>query len=140
LRAFADNPPFAPWIYRIVINQARNRQRWWRRRRRSEQVSLDEHLQQFGDLESKSTCLPDRLLASKETASQIWQALDGCRSTSARPWCCARSTAALRRDRLFARRCGGHRSSRGSPARVRRCVPNCWGCAHDRIHRLRNGS
>jgi RNA polymerase sigma-70 factor (ECF subfamily) len=39
-------------------------------------VSLDEHLQQFGDVESKGDVLPDRLLASKETASRIWQALD----------------------------------------------------------------
>ena len=63
-------------INRNVINQARNRQRWWRRRRRSDQVSLDEHLQQHGDMESKADVLPDRLLASKETASRIWQALD----------------------------------------------------------------
>jgi RNA polymerase sigma-70 factor (ECF subfamily) len=39
-------------------------------------VSLDEHLQQFGDVESKSDVLPDRLLSSKETATRIWQALD----------------------------------------------------------------
>jgi RNA polymerase sigma-70 factor (ECF subfamily) len=39
-------------------------------------VSLDEHLQQFGDLESKGEALPDRLLASKETAARIWHALD----------------------------------------------------------------
>ena len=29
------------WIYRIAINQARNRSRWWRRRRRDATVSLD---------------------------------------------------------------------------------------------------
>jgi RNA polymerase sigma-70 factor (ECF subfamily) len=29
------------WIYRIAINQARNRWRWWRRRRRDATVSLD---------------------------------------------------------------------------------------------------
>jgi RNA polymerase sigma-70 factor (ECF subfamily) len=39
-------------------------------------VSLDEHLQQFGDVESKGDVLPDRLLASKETAAKIWQALE----------------------------------------------------------------
>ena len=73
---FRGQSALKTWIYRIVINQARNRQRWWRRRRRSDQVSLDEHLQQFGDLESKTDVLPDRLLASKETASRIWQALN----------------------------------------------------------------
>jgi len=29
------------WLYRIAINQARNRWRWWRRRCRNETVSLD---------------------------------------------------------------------------------------------------
>lgn len=29
------------WIYRIAINQARNRWRWWRRRRRDSTVSLE---------------------------------------------------------------------------------------------------
>jgi len=77
LASFRGQSALRTWIYRIVINQARNRQRWWRRRHRSEQVSLDEHIRLFGDtMESKGDVLPDRLLASKETASRIWQALD----------------------------------------------------------------
>jgi RNA polymerase sigma-70 factor, ECF subfamily len=76
LGSFRGQSALRTWIYRIVINQVRNRQRWWRRRHRDSQVSLDEHLQQYGDFESKSDVLPDRLLASKETASRIWQALD----------------------------------------------------------------
>ena len=76
LSSFRGQSALRTWIYRIVINQARNRQRWWRRRHRASQVSLDDHLHQFGDLESKGEVLPDRLLASKETASRIWQALD----------------------------------------------------------------
>ena len=76
LSSFRGQSALRTWIYRIVINQARNRQRWWRRRHRSSQVSLDEHLKQFGDVESKADVLPDRLLASKETSTLIWQALD----------------------------------------------------------------
>jgi RNA polymerase sigma-70 factor (ECF subfamily) len=76
LSSFRGQSALRTWIYRIVINQARNRQRWWRRRHRSSQVSLDDHLHQFGDVESKGDVLPDRLLASKETAAKIWQALD----------------------------------------------------------------
>ena len=76
LSSFRGQSALRTWIYRIVVNQARNRQRWWRRRHRSEQVSLDEHLQQFGDMESSGDLPPDRLLASKETAARIWQALD----------------------------------------------------------------
>jgi RNA polymerase sigma-70 factor (ECF subfamily) len=75
LSGFRAQSALRTWIYRIVINQARNRQRWWRRRHRSEQVSLDQHLQQFGDMESKGDVLPDRLLASKETAGRIWEAM-----------------------------------------------------------------
>ena len=52
ISSFRGQSALRTWIYRIVVNQARNRQRWWRRRHRGEQVSLDEHLQQFGDVES----------------------------------------------------------------------------------------
>ena len=77
LASFRGQSALRTWIYRIVVNQARNRQRWWRRRHRSEQVSLDEHIRLFGDsMEAKADVLPDRLLASKETASRIRQALD----------------------------------------------------------------
>ena len=76
LSSFRGQSALRTWIYRIVINQARNRQRWWQRRHRSAQVSLDAHLQQFGELESEGEVAPDRLLASKETAARIWNALD----------------------------------------------------------------
>jgi RNA polymerase sigma-70 factor (ECF subfamily) len=75
LSRFRGQSALRTWIYRIAVNQARNRIRWWRRRHRGDQVSLDEHLTNFGDLESKQDILPDRLLASKETATKIWQAL-----------------------------------------------------------------
>jgi RNA polymerase sigma-70 factor, ECF subfamily len=77
LAGFRGQSALRTWIYRIVVNQARNRQRWWRRRHRSEQVSLDEHLRQFGDLEQKNDpSTPDRMLARKETATRIWGALE----------------------------------------------------------------
>ena len=76
LSSFRGQSALRTWIYRIVVNQARNRQRWWRRRHRGSQVSLDDHVQQCGDFESASTVLPDRALASKETAERIWRALD----------------------------------------------------------------
>jgi RNA polymerase sigma-70 factor (ECF subfamily) len=75
LSSFRGRSALGTWIYRIAVNQARNRRRWWTRRRRNDQVSLDEHLLKFGDLESKQDILPDRLLASKEDAARIWQAL-----------------------------------------------------------------
>ncbi len=38
---FRGDSDLRTWIYRIAINQARNRWRWWRRRRREATVSID---------------------------------------------------------------------------------------------------
>ncbi len=50
IHAFRGHSALRTWIYRIVVNQARNRQRWWRRRHRAQQVSLDQHIQEHGEL------------------------------------------------------------------------------------------
>jgi len=77
LRHFRGQATLRTWIYRIVINQASNRQRWWRRRRKSQQIALDEQGPLMGELaESRSFASPDRLLQQQETAGRVWQALD----------------------------------------------------------------
>jgi RNA polymerase sigma-70 factor (ECF subfamily) len=38
---FRGDSDLRTWIYRIAINQARNRWRWWRRRHRDNTVSID---------------------------------------------------------------------------------------------------
>ena len=38
---FRGDSDLRTWIYRIAINQARNRWRWWKRRRRDVTVSID---------------------------------------------------------------------------------------------------
>ena len=76
LSTFRGQSALKTWIFRIVVNQARNRQRWWNRRHRTQQVSLDLHVEQCGELESQGEVLPDRLLASKEVAERIERALD----------------------------------------------------------------
>ncbi len=38
---FRGDSDLRTWIYRIAINQARNRWRWWKRRRRESTVSID---------------------------------------------------------------------------------------------------
>jgi len=38
---FRGDSDLRTWIYRIAINQARNRWRWWRRRHRDSTVSID---------------------------------------------------------------------------------------------------
>ena len=41
IRTFRGDSDLRTWIYRIAINQARNRWRWWRRRHRDSTVSID---------------------------------------------------------------------------------------------------
>src|ERR1051325_8239422 len=41
INRFRGDASLRTWIYRIAINQARNRWRWWRRRKRDVTVSLD---------------------------------------------------------------------------------------------------
>jgi RNA polymerase sigma-70 factor, ECF subfamily len=76
LGRFRGQSQLRTWIYRIVVNQARNRQRWWRRRQISRQVSLDEHIAAHGDLAGTEQVSPDRMLAQKELADRLWRALD----------------------------------------------------------------
>jgi RNA polymerase sigma-70 factor (ECF subfamily) len=75
---FRGQSALRTWIYRIVVNQARNRQRWWRRRHRAEQVSLEERLEKSGDtLPASELVGPDRMFGQRELARRIWGALDG---------------------------------------------------------------
>src|SRR4026207_944643 len=61
---FRGQSALKTWIYRIVINQARNRQRWWRRRHKADQVSLDQHVAAHGDLRQPGDhTAPDRAYA-----------------------------------------------------------------------------
>ncbi len=83
LRVFRTLPQFRgqsalkTWIYRIVINQASNRQRWWRRRHKSQQVALDAHIEAHGDLpDQRGADMPDKLLRQKEVADGVWRALN----------------------------------------------------------------
>jgi len=77
IHTFRGHAALRTWIYRIVINQARNRQRWWRRRHRAQQVSLDEHIRDHGELpEQNNGGSPDRLLGQKLLADRIREALD----------------------------------------------------------------
>ena len=75
-RASAASPPSAPGSTASSSTRRATASAGGGGATAASQVSLDEHLQQCGDLESKGDVLPDRLLASKETAARIWQALD----------------------------------------------------------------
>jgi RNA polymerase sigma-70 factor (ECF subfamily) len=83
LRVFRTLPQFRgqsalrTWIYRIVVNQASNRQRWWRRRHKSQQVPIDDPAATHGELpESRSFAMPDRVLQAHEASDRVWRALN----------------------------------------------------------------
>jgi RNA polymerase sigma-70 factor (ECF subfamily) len=74
---FRGQSALRTWIYRIAINQARNRHRFWRRRRRADQVSLDAHVAEHGEFRCGAEAGPDRILAQKELAERLRDALEG---------------------------------------------------------------
>ncbi len=76
IHRFRGQSSLRTWIYRIAVNQARNRHRFWRRRHRGDQVSLDQHIADHGELRSTGECGPDRLLAQKQLAERLQHALD----------------------------------------------------------------
>ncbi len=77
LHGFRGQSALRTWIFRIVVNQARNRQRWWRRRHRSQQISLDEHIINHGELPAPGNGgSPDRILGQKQLAERIRTSLD----------------------------------------------------------------
>lgn len=77
LHQFRGHAALRTWIYRIVVNQASNRQRWWRRRHRAQQVPLDDHTVRHGDLpEVRNFAMPDRVLQEREAAHVVWRALN----------------------------------------------------------------
>ena len=58
IAGFRGDADLRTWLYRIAVNQARNRWRWWKRRRRERTVSLDAPL--AADSETTlGTVLPD---------------------------------------------------------------------------------
>jgi RNA polymerase sigma-70 factor (ECF subfamily) len=76
IHRFRGQSSLRTWIYRIAVNQARNRHRFWRRRHRADQVSLDQHIATHGEFLCGGDSTPDRMLARKELAQRLQAALD----------------------------------------------------------------
>jgi len=76
IHRFRGQSSLRTWIYRIAVNQARNRHRFWRRRHRNDQVSLDAHIALHGEFPSVLGLRPDRLFEQKELGARLQEALD----------------------------------------------------------------
>ncbi|MBA3322419.1 MAG: sigma-70 family RNA polymerase sigma factor [Pyrinomonadaceae bacterium] len=57
---FRGDADLRTWLYRIAVNQARNRWRWWKRRRRNVTVSLDAPLDGADELSLGSRLADER--------------------------------------------------------------------------------
>lgn len=84
IERFRGDASLKTWIYRIAINQARNRWRWWRRRRRDATVSLDatdENRERplAATLPCDSSPSPEQQALAREREAQLRDALCGLR-------------------------------------------------------------
>jgi RNA polymerase sigma-70 factor (ECF subfamily) len=82
---FRGESDLRTWIYRIAINQARNRWRWWKRRRREVTVSIDEPEIGYGrlglvaTLKSPTARDPEQHTLQNERERALQKALSGLR-------------------------------------------------------------
>ena len=83
---FRGDANLKTWIYRIAVNQARNRWRWWRRRKREVTVSLDatdERQEQplSATLRNEEAVDPEQETLAREREGQLREALMGLRQS-----------------------------------------------------------
>lgn len=83
---FRGDADLKTWLYRIAINQARNRWRWWRRRRRDATVSLDAAVGESErtiatQLEDRNAADPEQETLAHERERQLSEALRNLRSS-----------------------------------------------------------
>ena len=76
IHRFRGQSTLRTWIYRIAVNQARNRHRFWRRRHRADQVSFDAHEAAHGEFASSRQWTPEHALEQKELAARLQGALN----------------------------------------------------------------
>jgi len=86
INRFRGDASLKTWIYRIAINQARNRWRWWRRRKRDLTVSLDATDEQreqplAATLPNLEAANPEQETLAREREGQLRDALSSLRQS-----------------------------------------------------------
>jgi RNA polymerase sigma-70 factor (ECF subfamily) len=76
IHRFRGQSTLRTWIYRIAVNQARNRHRFWRRRHRADQVSFDAHVAAHGEFPSSRQWTPEHAFEQRELAARLHGALN----------------------------------------------------------------
>src|ERR1041385_7608590 len=84
INRFRGDASLKTWIYRIAINQARNRWRWWKRRKRDVTISLDATDEQrekplVTTLPNNDELNPEQEALAREREGQLREALLGLR-------------------------------------------------------------
>ena len=79
INCFRGDADLRTWLYRIAINQARNRLRWWRRRRSEATVSLDALSEQGEQPRFANLCAqgesPEQMTLAREREMVLQKAL-----------------------------------------------------------------
>ena len=81
IKSFRGEAELKTWLFRIALNQSRNRFRWWKRRKRNETVSLDKPLGEgsatVADTIADDGETPEQAVLREERRQKLLAALGG---------------------------------------------------------------
>ncbi|MEP7148412.1 MAG: sigma-70 family RNA polymerase sigma factor [Acidobacteriota bacterium] len=79
IKSFRGDAELKTWLFRIALNHSRNRFRWWKRRKRSETVSLDKPIGEgtatIGDTIADDGESPEQIVLRLERRERLMKAL-----------------------------------------------------------------
>lgn len=79
IKSFRGESGVRTWLFRIAINESRNRYRWWKRRRRGQTLSLDapigESETRIWETISDGSISPEEEVLQRERSSALHEAL-----------------------------------------------------------------